>query len=119
MTFAEKLSRYRKLSGLSQKELAERAGVSFNTICNYETGKRLPRKPETYTALANALQIHTKDLMDDADIPTLSTLEGREHADALVQELSGLFAGGTLSDEDRDAVMKALQEVYWESKNNT
>lgn len=30
--------------------------------------------------------------------------------------MSGLFAGGTLSDQDKDAVMKALQDIYWESK---
>ncbi len=30
--------------------------------------------------------------------------------------MSGLFAGGTLSEQDKDAVMKALQDIYWESK---
>ena len=28
----------------------------------------------------------------------------------------GLFQGGTLSEQDKDAVMKALQDIYWESK---
>ena len=31
-------------------------------------------------------------------------------------DMSGLFAGGTLSEQDKDAVMKALQDIYWESK---
>ena len=30
--------------------------------------------------------------------------------------MSCLFAGGTLSEQDKDAVMKALQDIYWESK---
>lgn len=30
--------------------------------------------------------------------------------------MSALYAGGDLSDEDKDAVMKALQEIYWQSK---
>ena len=30
--------------------------------------------------------------------------------------MAGLFAGGTLSPQDEDAVMKALQDIYWEAK---
>ena len=37
-------------------------------------------------------------------------------AQDLIEGMSGLFAGGTLSDQDKDAVMKALQDIYWESK---
>ena len=37
-------------------------------------------------------------------------------AQDLIDGMSGLFAGGTLSEQDKDAVMKALQDIYWESK---
>ena len=30
--------------------------------------------------------------------------------------MSALYAGGQLSEEDKDIVMKALQDIYWESK---
>ena len=43
---------------------------------------------------------------------------GRQQAEALVAELSGLFAGGELSDSDRDAVMIALQKAYFECKED-
>jgi len=39
-----------------------------------------------------------------------------KQATALVSELSGLFAGGELTEEDRDAVMQSLQEAYWLAK---
>lgn len=39
----EKLRRLRKAQGLTQGELAEKAGVSINTIVRYETGKNSPK----------------------------------------------------------------------------
>ena len=41
---------------------------------------------------------------------------GMKQAQELIDGMSGLFAGGTLSEQDKDAVMKALQDIYWESK---
>ena len=41
---------------------------------------------------------------------------GASQAQAVIDGFSGLCAGGTLSEEDKDAVMKALQDIYWESK---
>ena len=41
---------------------------------------------------------------------------GASQAQAVIEGFSGLCAGGTLSEEDKDAVMKALQDIYWESK---
>ena len=41
---------------------------------------------------------------------------GMKQAQQLIDGMSGLFAGGTLSEQDKDAVMKALQDIYWESK---
>ena len=41
---------------------------------------------------------------------------GRRQAEALLTELSGLFAGGELTDSDRDAIMIAMQKVYFECK---
>ena len=42
----------------------------------------------------------------------------KQQAEALVAELSGLFAGGELADEDMDAMMRAVQEAYWIAKEN-
>ena len=32
--------------------------------------------------------------------------------------MGGLFAGGELSDDDLDGVMKALQDYYWKAKED-
>ena len=41
---------------------------------------------------------------------------GMRQAQELIDGMSGLFAGGMLSEQDKDAVMKTLQDIYWESK---
>jgi transcriptional regulator with XRE-family HTH domain len=50
MTFGEKLRELRESKSLSRVALAASSGVSFGTICGYETGRRLP-------ALAASLQL--------------------------------------------------------------
>lgn len=37
------IARARAISGLSQRQLAERAGTSAAAICNYESGAQVPR----------------------------------------------------------------------------
>ena len=36
----------------------------------------------------------------------------------LVEEMGGLFAGGELSEDDIDGVMKAMQDLYWKAKED-
>lgn len=39
----DKLKNIRELRGLTQQDLANKVGLSRNTIVNFESGKRLPR----------------------------------------------------------------------------
>ena len=39
-------------------------------------------------------------------------------ASSAIAELAGMFAGGELSDADKDAVMLALQKAYWDCKED-
>ena len=41
---------------------------------------------------------------------------GAKQAEELVTEIGGLFAGGELSESDKDTVMQALQQAYWDAK---
>src|SRR4051812_14673870 len=57
LTFGEVLRRYRIAAGLSQEELAERAGLSLRGVSDLERGvRRLPHL-ETVRLLADALQL--------------------------------------------------------------
>lgn len=42
LSFSDKLKRARKAANLTQKELAEKTGVSQNSINSYELGRRMP-----------------------------------------------------------------------------
>src|SRR6476659_5138987 len=54
-TFGEALRRRRGAAGLSQAELAERAGLSVHGISDLERGARLHPHPATVARLANGL----------------------------------------------------------------
>ena len=43
---------------------------------------------------------------------------GRKGAEALVGELTGLFSGGELAEEDMDELMLAIQKAYVIAKEN-
>ena len=45
---------------------------------------------------------------------TLKTVSNYETKDA--QSMAGLFAGGDLPDEDKDALFEAIQQAYWKAK---
>ena len=59
--FAENLMALRKVHALSQEELAERIGVSRQTLSKYETGESLP-DIEKCKALADVFGITVDDL---------------------------------------------------------
>lgn len=56
MTVGEKIRAARKEKGLSQKDLAEKTGLSIATIQGYEQGKYKP-KIENVQKIANALEV--------------------------------------------------------------
>ncbi len=61
MTFAERLRAFRKKANLTQKGLAEKAGIAEINVRQYEAGKYTP-KPEAGLKIANALGVSVPDL---------------------------------------------------------
>ena len=123
MDFAEKLKTARAARQLSQSALAKAAGLSLRTIQNYELGCRLPRKRSTYTRLAEALGVDEAALLDENASFVLRANErygsrGATQAWDMVADLSAMWAGGEMAEEDMDAIMQAMQEAYWEAKKN-
>lgn len=121
MTFGEKVRTARQAQGMSQRDLARISGIALRTIVNYESGSRMPKSRESYTRLAGALGLDPGSLADDsAEFLIRSEAEygprGRRQAEELVADISALYAGGDLAEEDMDAMMKAIQDAYWEAK---
>jgi transcriptional regulator with XRE-family HTH domain len=63
------LEHIRRLRGLSQRELAKKAGVSPATVYELEVGKRPTPRPSTLRKLAEALEVEIADLLGEPAVP--------------------------------------------------
>ena len=121
LRFGEKLRALRKEKGLTQAELAKLAGLGLKTITNYEKGSTYPQNREVYSTLANILGCDTDYLHNEGDdFIGMAQREygyrGRKGAEKLITEVTGLFAGGEMAEEDMDELMLAIQEAYIDAK---
>ena len=121
MGFKERLKEKRLEANLTQVQLAEKISVTARTIQNYELGTRKPTKFEVVEKLAEALNTTAEYLLGQGGMLVLAAQEqgGSKTAkdiDELVSEVSGMFAGGHLSDEALDGAMQALNKAYWIAK---
>ena len=64
-TTGEKVKRARRLAGLSQVELAEKAGVSENTIWRLETDRSAIARWSNMRSIAKALNVEVRDLIGE------------------------------------------------------
>ena len=123
MNFQERLKEKRIAAGLTQVELANKVGVSARTIQNYESGFRKANNIEIVRKLAEVLGTDVDELLDTGEKLEAKayTKGGRRSAmdiNELVEEVTGLFAGGKLSEDAMDGAMRALNEAYWIAKEN-
>ncbi len=117
MNFSEKLKEARKKAKLSQSALAQKAGISSRTLQNYEMGKRYPASLDIARALAEALGTTTEHLLSGGEESIISAKgDAKTQLQDLVLAVSGLFSGGEIGDEDRDAAMEAIIAAYWAAK---
>lgn len=121
MVFKERLKKKRMEAGLTQVQLAEKAGVTARTIQNYELGNRKPSNMEVIQKIADALNTTTEYLLGSSGTYVVEAHEkgGSKAArdiEQLVSEVTGLFAGGELSEESLEGAMKALNDAYWIAK---
>ena len=122
MAFSEKLKEKRAASGLTQTELAKRTGVTARTIQNYELGTRRPGNMVIVQRIAEALGTTTEYLLSSGETLVVEAHErggarAARDINELVGEVTGMFAGGKLSDDALDGAMRALNEAYWIAKD--
>jgi len=119
--FAEKLKLLRNNAHLTQEEVAAIVGVSYRTYQNYETGNKYPRKTDVYGRFAALFGVTADYLLSDEDQYLIDAQDkggGKAMKDVqkIIMEVNGLFAGNELSDADKDKVLMAINEAYWDSK---
>ena len=117
MTFSERLRAARKAARLSQEELAGKAGISARTLQNYELGKRYPSSVDITLRLAASPGVDAGELLSaGAETIILAAPSAKAQLQELVRAVSGLFSGGEIGEEDRDAAMEAIIAAYWAAK---
>lgn len=123
MKFGEKLIQLRRSVKLTQSEVAERIGVTLRTYQNYETGGLYPKKTDVYGRIAVLFDVTTDYLLSDEDKYIIDAAgkggsKSKKDIQALIADVGGLFAGGELSDDDKDKVMRTINDLYWKAKEN-
>ncbi len=99
MTIGQRIKEARKVAGLTQRELAEKAGTATGTIQQYELGKRQPRI-EQLRRIACALSTSWVDLAGDMSF------------DFLVGKSAAKRIQGEVATEE--AVLDLLRNLYGE-----
>lgn len=121
MNFGEKLKKLRAEHNMKQEDLAQLLGVSVRSLSNYENGLRFPKHRETYEKLANIFHVDYNFLLDENSAFINQAYheygnKGKDEAFSLLGNLTALFAGGKLSEDDRDEIMRLMQQAYWQTK---
>ena len=96
-------------------------GLSLRSFRNYEVEGGTQIQRDAYAKLAAALGCEVNFLLSEDEEFVLQAQQtygykGARDAEELVAGVSALFAGGELSENDKDAVMRALQDAYWMAK---
>lgn len=125
-SFADKVKDARAELGLSQIQLGEMVGVSNRAIVSYESGEKKPRR-STMLKLAKALKVSVQFLTDDSCMNPMEDIEkdgyieearekygakGARDMETLLAENAALFAGGDLSQEQKDVFFEAVMKAY-------
>ena len=84
-------------------------------------GSRKPTKYEVVKKIAEALNTTPEYLLGNSGMLVLAAQEqggakAAREIDELVSEVSGMFAGGSLSEDALDGAMQALTRAYWIAK---
>lgn len=114
MIFGEQVRRLRKEKKMTQKELAERLGLSVRTVVSYENGKSYPKSREIYDKLAEIFGISVNTLFLEEE--PKEDIYTNDEVQQLIQRVGAMFSGGSLSEQDKDAVMRAIQDAYWDAR---
>lgn len=119
MKFGDRLKQYRKDNSLTQAELGEKSGISSRMIQRYEAGRSRSRW-DAAEKIVQTLEIPVADLLGQSGMLVAEAAEkggskSAREVSKLVDEVVGLFAGGSLPQKDKEAYMAAISKAYFES----
>lgn len=129
MEFGDKIKAARLAAEMTQEVLAEKVGVSRRTIMFYEMNKRKPKNAAMVISLAKALNVRTDYFLTDDELAQIQEQDafleqageqygnrGKAQARLILDQASALFAGGELSEDDKEAFFQTMTEIYFDAK---
>lgn len=123
MLFGEKIKKLRLDNGYTQEQVAEMVDVTKRTMINYEQCRCYPKQTEIISKFAEIYGVSVDYLMTDEDryiedAQNRGGLRAAQDVQQLLSNARAMFAGGELSEEDKDKVMRKLNELYWDAKES-
>lgn len=127
--FALLIKKFREDRGLSQKQLAEKAGIGSGTIGDIERGDR-KGKISTLDKISKALNLtkEERDRLDNAFMgrnitssstdPRVENLNKKEknQYERTMDEAALFFNDENISEEDKQKLLMAMNELFFMSK---
>lgn len=119
--FGKKVREMRRAQNITQAELAAEIGITKRSVINYESGKCMPKQAVVVERIAEYFHVSMEYLLSDGEASVQNAYRRGYHrdpetVDEIVSQIKGLLAGGTLTDRDKDGVMRAILDAYWDTK---
>lgn len=126
MKMNEKLDIMLNRKRVRRGEFAERIGVTYRAFAYYMSGTRKPRK-SVLDRIARELDVTAEFLLNDSldlELTSEETLlksiadRGADTTEAanFLTRSRGLLAGNSLTDEDKQHLLRCLAEIYEDSR---
>ena len=117
MTFGEKFKAEREKRKLTQQEVADALGINRRMITRYENGISFPRTKDAYRKIAEYFKVDVNYLLTEDEEFVVQASEqygsrGMKQAKDLIEGMSGLFAGGTLSEQEITTIFGLEKASY-------
>lgn len=128
MLFKEKIEILIRRKGMKKTEFADQIGITYRALANYLSGNRVP-KGAILKKIATALDVTEEFLLDDRKNLIMNSEErfiyhasdestGIEEAARFLEQTRGLFAGNSLTEDDKQTLFTCLSEIYFDAKAN-
>lgn len=128
MKLNEKLDVLLARKSIKRVDFAKKIGITYRAFAYYMSDTRAPRK-SILERMAKELNVTTDFLLDDSVEIDLTLeekfIKGMEQngqnpgeAARFLSQSRGLFAGNSLSEEDKENLMKCLTEIYEDSRKS-
>lgn len=122
MTFGEKLKMLRKANGMTQAQLAKKAGLSNGAIGNFESGKRTKVSFESVCKLADALGVEPEalglrrryDLEERMQTSMNRKIVSDDESDYRIDEIFQFY--NQLNEDGKNEALKRISELCELSK---